>query len=155
MDDAAALFPRIAAAPVLSTDPAYLTPGAGKVAVHAADGRILYRNAAPIPQDQRTQRYRGSKGVQWSRDYLTRFPLCASCWAKHGRIKASRCVDHIVDLEYGGDHDERNLQPLCRECNDDKKLETRGLDNVRSIRSAHAAVWEQDERHPLRRLGGR
>lgn len=145
MDDAAALFPRIAAASVLPlrSDPKYLHPGPRKVAVVAADGRVLWRLAAPLPQDQRTQRYHGSKGVAWSRNYLRRYPLCALCWAKHGRIKASRCVDHIVDLEFGGDHDERNLQPLCRECNEDKKLEVRGLTNVRQIRDAHAAAWDR------------
>lgn len=143
MDDPAALFPRIAAAVPLHSDrqPAYLFPAANRVPVKAADGRTLYRLAAPLPVDQRTARYRGAKGVAWSRDYLKRYPLCARCWANSGRIKAARCVDHIVDLEFGGDHDERNLQPLCRECNDDKKLETRGLDNVRSIRDAHAARW--------------
>lgn len=146
-NNAAALFPRIAAAVHSSgNQPAYLTPGPGRVPVQAADGRTLYRLAAPLPLEQRTARYHGSKGRDWSRSYLKRYPLCARCWASRGRIKEARCVDHIVDLEFGGDNDERNLQPLCRECNEDKKLETRGLANVRQIRDAHAARWDQFDR---------
>ena len=145
MDDAAALFPRIAAAPVpLHSAPPYLFPAEGRMPVQAEDGRTLYRLAAPLPPDRRVARYPGQKGSEWSRSYLRRYPLCARCWARHGRIKGSRCVDHIVDLEFGGDHNECNLQPLCRECNEDKRLETRGLDNVHRIRAEHAELWDRE-----------
>jgi len=55
--------------------------------------------------------------------FLKRHPICRDPLARHtGRVVAATVVDHIVP--HRGDEalfwDERNWQPLCRECHDAK-----------------------------------
>ena len=53
--------------------------------------------------------------------FLQRHPLCAECM-KEGKLTPATVVDHIVP--HRGDPrlfwDEKNWQPLCKECHDRK-----------------------------------
>lgn len=46
-------------------------------------------------------------------------PLCREC-AKAGRVSAAKIADHVIPLSRGGSNDLANLQPLCKECSDQK-----------------------------------
>ena len=57
---------------------------------------------------------------------LANQPLCVSCQAK-GLTKGAEELDHIVPLHRDPDRafDLSNLQPLCRECHQEKTLRER------------------------------
>lgn len=46
-------------------------------------------------------------------------PLCRLC-AEAGRTRLAEIRDHIIPLAEGGTDDPTNIQPLCRECSDQK-----------------------------------
>ena len=63
-------------------------------------------------------------GRKWQaarKAFLAKNPLCAACM-EHGRLTPATVVDHIVP--HRGDMrlfwDEKNWQPLCKDCHDRK-----------------------------------
>ncbi|MGW6874663.1 HNH endonuclease [Streptomyces xanthophaeus] len=70
--------------------------------------------------DERTRRttVRGSVRAMVFHNYANR---CAQCGRtpKEDHVKLE--VDHRVPLELGGDNELENLQPLCRQCNNEKQ----------------------------------
>ena len=89
--------------------------------VHRPQGK-----RAPQPKAQPIRAKTTALGYDWrwrkvSRQYLTRFPLCAACEA-NGVLTAATEVDHIAP--HRGDQslfwDESNWQPLCKRCHSRK-----------------------------------
>lgn len=76
-----------------------------------------------------TSRHKRGYGWTWEklRDMvLADEPLCRQCGAV-GLVAAAVTVDHILPKAWGGMDDMDNLQPLCKQCHDDKTArEVRG-----------------------------
>jgi len=52
---------------------------------------------------------------------LQQQPLCVLCLNKGLVVEATE-IDHIIPLSKGGDaHDPDNRQPVCRDCNQEKR----------------------------------
>ena len=64
-------------------------------------------------------RIRGSKLQALRTALFHREPLCRVC-AAVGRTALATIRDHIVNLAEGGTEDERNVQPLCAPCHQEK-----------------------------------
>lgn len=65
--------------------------------------------------------YHTYRWTRLARAFIDSHPLCAEC-ARHGITKAAEVADHVIPWplykKQGGDfYDERNLQPLCKDCN--------------------------------------
>lgn len=54
-------------------------------------------------------------------------PMCAECM-RNGKYKFGRTTDHIIPIRMGGAlWDDRNIQTLCKSCDDEKRnKESRG-----------------------------
>lgn len=80
---------------------------------------------------ERNQVSRHQRGYGWTWEKLREMvlagePLCRQC-AAAGRVALAVAVDHIVPKAWGGTDDLENLQPLCKQCHDEKTArEARG-----------------------------
>jgi 5-methylcytosine-specific restriction protein A len=71
------------------------------------------------------ERLRGRHWQKVRQHILVMEPLCRPC-AGNGHATAAVEIDHIVPLHKGGNNEHANLQPICRECHDDKTREDLG-----------------------------
>ena len=71
----------------------------------------------------RPKRHEFYSSSEWRRLrewYRTRHPLCEEC-ERNGRVTLAQVVDHIVEIERGGNPtDPSNLQSLCHACHNRK-----------------------------------
>ena len=81
----------------------------------------------PWPHKQSaTVRGYGRQHRKLREQLLREEPLCRMCKAK-GRIRTAEIADHIVPIAKGGaTHDITNLQPVCKECHQDKSNADKG-----------------------------
>lgn len=69
--------------------------------------------------------YSSYRWKQLRKSYATANPICEHCYA-HGMIEPLAVVDHILELEDGGDpYDYNNLQSLCHCCHNKKTASER------------------------------
>ncbi len=74
----------------------------------------------------REDRHYGRQHQKLRAQLLATEPLCRMCKAA-GRITAATIADHIVPLAKGGaPNDITNLQPVCRDCHQDKSNADKG-----------------------------
>ncbi|WP_272878577.1 HNH endonuclease [Rothia nasimurium] len=79
---------------------------------HAQQDAQSYRRYQRDPKINRRYDHRWRK----IRDrYIAAHPLCEQC-QMDGRITPAQEVHHVLPLEHGGNHDESNLQALCKPC---------------------------------------
>lgn len=62
------------------------------------------------------RRVRSWAGEQLRRRRLALHPICAEC-KKRGIIRATKIIDHVVPLAFGGEDVDENTQGLCLLCN--------------------------------------
>jgi 5-methylcytosine-specific restriction endonuclease McrA len=74
---------------------------------------------------------------------------CAMCGKNPTEDAVKLVVDHIVPLEWGGDNEPENLQPLCQDCNEGKKAHYSSFDeyadaisHAMSLGDAHTRIGE-------------
>lgn len=64
--------------------------------------------------------YNSSKWRKYAHSLRKQFPICVLC-EKEGIIKPSEVVDHIIEINKGGDvWDKDNLQCICHKCHNTK-----------------------------------
>lgn len=68
-------------------------------------------------------------GKDYRRQYFEKYPQnefeCASCKKRLPKEKIE--IDHIIPQKYNGSNALTNLQPMCKECNLDKKAKINEL----------------------------
>lgn len=72
--------------------------------------------------------YHGWEWRKKSEDFRQRFPFCNQCQKDNKTVMGKVC-DHVIPVRSGGHpDDERNLQTLCRRCDNKKRnLESKGI----------------------------